>query len=378
VGSAPAAETEVAVIGAGVVGLACAAALARAGRPVVVLERREAVARETSSRNSGVVHAGLSYAPGSLKATLCARGRDLVWERCRAEGLPHRRTGKLVVAAAPEEAGALERLAANARANGVPGIEIVDGARAARLEPAVRGHAALLSPRSGVVDPLSLALSFAAEAEARGAAIALRTELIAIERAGQRHLLVARGGDGALARLACAAVVNAAGLGAERVAAAAGFEPAARGWRIRPCKGDWFALAPAAALRLARLVYPLPSPEGLLGIHASLDLGGRLRLGPDAEWVAEPRYDVDPAKADAFAAAASRLLPGVRADWLVPDGAGVRPRLSGPGEPARDFVIEEGSHDGRAGFVNLIGIESPGLTAAPAIAERVVELLAGL
>jgi D-amino-acid oxidase len=378
VARAPAAETDVAVIGAGVVGLACAAALAREGRSVVVVERREAVARETSSRNSGVVHAGLAYVPSSRKATLCTRGRELVWARCRVEGLPHRRTGKLVVAAGPAEAAALERLAANARANGVPGIELVDGARAARLEPAVRGHAALVSPASGVVDPLALSLSFAAEAEARGAAFALRTEVVAVERAGDRHVLVSLGPDGALARLTSAAVVNAAGLAADRIAAAAGFEPEARGWRIRPCKGDWFALAPAAPLRLARLVYPLPSPEGVLGIHATVDLGGRLRLGPDAEWVAEPRYDVDPAKAAAFAAAARRILPEVRADWLAPDGAGVRPRLSGPGEPARDFVIEEGSADGRPGFVNLIGIESPGLTAAPAIAERVVALLAGL
>jgi D-amino-acid oxidase len=240
----------------------------------------------------------------------------------------------------------------------------------------VRAVAALVSPRTGSVDAGSLARDLLAEAEAAGAAVVTGAEVLAFERDGDRHVVVARDADGAPARLACAGVVNAAGLAADRVAAAAGIDADARGWRIRPCKGDYFSVRPGAGLRLGRHVYPLPGPEGLLGVHATVDLGGRILLGPDAEWVGEPRFDVDPAKAEVFASAGRRFLPGLRAEWLVPELAGVRPRLTGPGEPPRDFVIAEASGEGLPGFVHLVGIESPGLTAALAIAERVVRLLA--
>jgi len=369
----PSPECEVAVIGAGVVGLACAAALAAAGRRVVVLERHGGIAREVSSRNSEVIHAGLYYPPGSWKARLCSRGRELVYERCRTHRVPHRATGKLVVAAEEAEVPALENLLANARANGVPGLEMVDGAGARDLEPAVRAVAALVSPRSGIVDAHALALSFLAEAESHGAALVLRAELVEAEPGAGRHRLVVRDADGGHTELECAAAVNAAGLAADRVAARAGVDVGARGWRLHYSKGDYFALAPGAPVRVGRLVYPLPTPGGPLGIHATVDLGGRVRFGPDATYVDEPRYDVDPAKAASFAEAVSHYLPGMRAEWLTPDYAGVRPRLTPPGAPPRDFAIEE-----VAGWVHLVGIESPGLTAAPAIAERVVELLAGV
>lgn len=367
-------ELDVAIVGAGAVGLAAAAALAGAGRSVAVLERGAGIARETTSRNSQVLHAGLYYPAGSWKARLCREGRERLYERCARLRVPHRRIGKLVVAVEEGERAGLERLCALGTENGAPGLEIVDGAAVRRLEPAVRAVAALVSPDTGIVDAHALCLSWLAEAEAHGAWLALRHEVVAIERRPGGYLVEAIDPDGGRAALACAAVVNAAGLDSDRVAGLAGIDVDARGWRLRPCKGDYFALAPGAPLRVSRLVYPMPAGAGL-GIHVTLDLGGRVRFGPDAEYVDRVRYDVDPAKAAHFAAAAGRYLPGLRAEWLSPDQAGVRPKLAGPGEAFRDFVVEEGSADGLPGLVNLIGIESPGLTAAPAIAARVLALL---
>ena len=369
-------ECEVVVVGAGIVGLASAAALARAGRSVVVLEREPEVARGITSRSSQVVHASLYDPEGSLKATLCARGRELLYERCERLRLPHRRLGKLVVAVEEAEREPLLRLFERGTRNGASGLELLDRAGVRRLEPAVHAVAAVLSPDSGIVDARGLALSYAAELEAHGGAVALGAELETLERSGGRHRLRVARRDGSTETLSCDAVVNAAGLGAERVARLAGIDTAARGLRLRPCKGDYFALAPRAPLRLSRLVYPVSDGPGL-GIHATLDLGGRIRFGPDAEYVDAPSYTVDPGKATIFAADVRPWLPGFDAAWLTPDQAGVRPKLAGPDDAFRDFVIAEESASGLPGLVNLVGIESPGLTAAPAIAERVVALLAG-
>jgi L-2-hydroxyglutarate oxidase LhgO len=370
-------ECDVVVVGAGAVGLAAAAALARAGRSVAVLERHDGIARETTSRNSEVVHAGLYYPAGSLKASLCVRGREILYARCERLRIPHRRLGKIVVAVEPGELAGLEKLRALGTENGAPGLEIVDGAALRALEPDVRARAALVSPATGIVDAHALCQSWAAEAESHGAILALRHDLVSIERGSMGWRVRARGPDGALEAYSCSALVNAAGLASDEVAGLAGIDVDVRGWRLHPCKGDYFALAPGAPLRLHRLVYPMPAGPGL-GIHATLDLGGRVRFGPDTAYVDRVRYDVDPAKAAEFAAAAARYLPALRAEWLAPDYAGVRPKLAGPGEPFRDFVVEEASALGCPGLVNLIGIESPGLTAAAAIAERVVELLPGL
>lgn len=357
-------DTDVAVVGAGAVGLACAAVLARRGRDVVVVERHEGPARETTGRNSGVIHAGLYYEPGSRMARASVRGRELLYARCLREGIPHRRTGKLVVATSEDEVRVLEALLARGRENGAGALELLDGAEARRLEPRVRCVAALLSPESGVVDAHALSASYAAEARAHGASFAYRTEVTGLEPAehgwsiatrGERHSIEAR------------AVVNAAGLACDRVAALAGLDLDALGWRLRYCKGDYFALRGA---RVERLVYPVPSQAGL-GVHLTIDLAGAVRAGPDAEYVDAPRYDVDPAKAAAFAEALSRYLSGVAADDLAPDYAGVRPKLYGPGEPKRDFVLEERPR----GLVHLIGVESPGLTASEALAEEVAALL---
>lgn len=362
------------VVGAGVVGLAAAASLARRGRSVLILERREAPCRETTSRSSEVIHAGIYYPSGSLKADLCVEGRELLYERCARLRIPHRAIGKLIVATDEAGVGRLEELRLRGEANGAPGLALLGAAEVARLEPQVAARAALHSPRTGIVDSHAFADSFLAEAESRGARLVTRAEVVEVEQSGGGYRVRVEGPGGERTAVQAAAVVNAAGLAADRVAARAGLDVERLGYRQHPCKGDYFALRPGAPLRFSRLVYPLQDAAGL-GIHVCLDLGGRVRLGPDAEYVSEVRYDVDPAKAEGFARSARRYLPELRADWLTPDQSGARPKLAGPGEGFRDFVVREESEQGRPGLVSLLGIESPGLTAAAAIGERVAALL---
>ncbi len=372
---------DVVVIGAGAVGLACAASLARAGHSVLIVERHGGIARETTSRNSEVVHAGIYYPAGSLKAVLCCEGRELLYERCEARRIPHRRIGKLIVATSAAEEAMLDELQARAETNGVPDLERIDAATARALEPRVSCDGALHSRATGIVDGHALSLSYQAEAEEHGATLLLRAEVSelhcedAATRSARWRVVVSSAAG--VEAIHCAAVVNAAGLAADRIAELAGLDVAACGYRLHPCKGDYLTLAPGAPLRLDRLVYPVPSGAGL-GIHATLDLAGRIRFGPDAEYVDAPEYGVDPMKAEVFASAIQRYLPDVRSDWLLPDYAGVRPKLAGPGESFRDFVVHEESGAGLPGLVNCIGIESPGLTAAGAIAERVRDLLTSL
>jgi L-2-hydroxyglutarate oxidase LhgO len=370
-------DTDVVVIGAGIIGLAVAAELSRSGCRTIVVERHDGIARETTSRNSEVVHAGIYYPPGTLKAELCRSGRTELYARCAARAIPFRKLGKLIVASTDGEVPALEKIHTRAAENGVA-LEWLDGSDVRRLEPQVAAVRGLLSRETGIVDAHAYAMSFLAEAEGEGALLALKTEVIALERAASGWTVVAEsaGTDGVRDshRLSCRAVVNAAGLGGERVAALAGIDVDAAGYRVHFCKGDYFALAPGAPVSVARLVYPVPDGAGL-GIHATLDLGGRIRFGPDAEFVDRVDYAVDAAKADRFAAAVGRYLPGLEAASLSPDYAGIRPKLVGPGGGFADFVVSEESQRGLPGLVNCLGIESPGLTAATAIARRVSSLI---
>jgi L-2-hydroxyglutarate oxidase LhgO len=369
------ADVDVVVVGAGVIGLACAARLARAGRSVMIIERHAAAGEETSTRNSGVIHAGLYYPKGSLKALTCVEGRARLYARCEREQLPYLRCGKLLVACDDAERSELELLCARGLQNGAGTLRILDADELRRLEPRVRARAALLSPETGIVDPHALVMSYLREARAHGAELCLRTSVESIEkvRAGLRVGTCAS--DGERAELIATFVINAAGLSADRVAALAGLDVDALGYRQHPCKGDYFALASALRGIVQHLIYPVPAQAGL-GIHVTLDLHGGLRAGPDTEYVTRPSYDVAAEKAPAFAAAVQRYLPELRASDLRSDYAGVRPKLQGPGQAPRDFVIEEATAHGVPGLVNLLGMESPGLTASEAVAEYVAALLA--
>jgi len=369
-------EVDVVVIGAGVIGLAAAAELARRGRSVVILERDAGIARGITSRNSEVVHAGLYYPADSLKAQLCVSGRVLLEAWCRDRGVGMKRTGKLIVAARDDEFPVLEDLLARGEANGVTGLALLDAPEVAAREPLVVARAALWSAETGIVDGHGLCLSLQADAEAHGAVLLLHHEVLALGRVGEDWVVEVRVADEpTLQRVRCGSVVNAAGLASESIARLAGVDVDAAGYRLHFCKGDYFSLAPGAPVTLRHLVYPVPDPAGL-GVHATLDLAGRIRFGPDAEFVPSPDFRVDDRKAARFAEVVRRYLPRVEDEWLQADYAGVRPRLAGPGEGFRDFVVSEESSLGLPGLVDCIGIESPGLTAALAIGKRVASLLA--
>jgi len=366
-------DIEVAVIGAGAIGLACAAALAANGRSVVVLERNRRAGEETSSRNSGVIHAGLYYPTGSLKATLCVEGRRLLYQRCARDGVPHLRCAKILVATDDDERRKLEGIHAQGLANRAGELRLLDGPEVTRLEPQVRAVAGLLSPETGIVDVHALIDSYRREAEAHGAVVATGNTVTALEpRAGGWRVRARTSSDEG--ELLARWVVNAAGLDASRVAALAGLDVTALGYQQRLCKGDYFRIAPRHAGLASRLIYPAPVHAGL-GIHITFDLGGKLLAGPDTEYIDRIRYDVDPGKAGRFGAALRRYLPGIRDEDLEPDYAGIRPKLQGPGEPFRDFVIEEAGPHGTPGLVNLLGIESPGITASEAIARHVAAII---
>jgi len=364
---------DVVVIGAGVIGLAAAAALSRAGRSVLLLERESGIARGITSRNSEVIHAGLYYPTGSLKAELCVHGRERLYAWCADKRVEARRIGKLIVATNAREESVLDDLFARGRDNGVEGLERIDEREIARLEPAVVAKHALYSRETGIVDGQGFCLSLLAAAESNGAVLSVGRSVVSLDPRpfGWQMEVVASGEP--TERIDAGLVVDAAGLDADRIAELAGLDVDRLGWRQHPCKGDYFSLAPGAHIPLERLIYPVPQQAGL-GIHATLDLSGRIRFGPDAEYVGEIAFDVDPAKAHDFSIAVRRYLPGITESNLIPDYAGIRPKLAGPGEGFRDFVIEETSAHGASGFIALIGIESPGLTAALAIAESVAEL----
>ena len=360
-------RVDCAVVGAGVIGLALARALARRGLEVVVLEAQDRPGTGISSRNSEVIHAGLYYPAGSLKARLCVAGRRALYEYCRARGVAHRRCGKLVVATAEGELEALAQVRARAEANGVEGLEWLDGAQARRLEPALRCVAALHSPETGIVDAHGLMRALRADAEEAGAAVALRSPVVG-GRATPAGVELRVGGAEPGAFLA-GRVFNAAGLGAAAVARAIeGLRPGAVP-AVRLAKGSYFSLSGPAPF--SRLVYPVPAHGGL-GVHLTLDLAGQARFGPDVEWVEAEDYRVDPARGDAFSAEVRRYWPGLADGALQPAYAGVRPKLHGPGEPAPDFLVQREDAHGVPGLVNLLGIESPGLTACLALAEAAI------
>ncbi|MFA7504798.1 MAG: NAD(P)/FAD-dependent oxidoreductase [Burkholderiaceae bacterium] len=363
------------VIGAGVVGLAVAAELAARGRAPLVLEAEAAFGTGVSSRNSEVIHAGIYYPAGSLKARLCVEGRERLYRYCEANGIGYRRCGKLIVATSPAEHEQLAAIGRAAAANGVDDLRWLDAGEARALEPALACSAALLSPSTGIVDSHGLMLSLLARLEAGGGQLATGCRVLAIEAHSDGiELEVASGADSM--RLRAARTINCAGLAAPHLAA--GVIGARPGTTPTPhfAKGSYFSLTGVRA-PFSRLVYPVPVPEAAgLGVHLTLDLAGAARFGPDVEWVDELDYRVDPQRADGFYREIRRYWPALPEGALAPDYAGIRPKLHGPGEPPADFLVHGPEHHGVPGLVNLLGIESPGLTSSLALASLVADRLA--
>jgi L-2-hydroxyglutarate oxidase LhgO len=359
------------VIGAGVVGLAVARALAVAGREVLVIEAAGAIGTATSSRNSEVVHAGIYYPPGSLKAKLCVEGRRALYRFCENNNVPHKRLGKLIVATGEAQGEKLAAIDAGARACGVDDLRPLSASEARTLEPHLACAAALFSPSTGIVDSHAYMLALQGEAEAHGAQIAFQTRATGGAVRDGGIVIETEDASGAKLALRARTLVNAAGHGAQTFARALEGFPSDQ---IPPqffARGCYFSLSGESPF--SRLVYPVPA-DGGLGVHLTLDMGGGARFGPDVEWVGGVDYTVDPRRADAFYAEIRRYWPDLRDDVLLPSYAGVRPKLSGPGAPAADFRIDGPRTHGAPGLVNLFGIESPGLTASLAIADLVRDL----
>ena len=357
------------VIGAGVVGLAVARALALRGREVVVLEAASAIGTGTSSRNSEVIHAGIYYPQGSLKASLCVQGRELLYQYCAARNVGHSRCGKLIVATSDAQVAQLQGVIDKAAANGVQDLTLLTRVQARALEPQLQCVAAVHSPSTGIVDSHALMLALQGDLENAGGVVVLNTPLTQAECTNAAIILVAKDGT----EMEAKTVVNAAGLQAQALARrfaglAAHFVPPSY-----YAKGNYFTLAGRSPFE--RLIYPLPEAAGL-GVHLTMDLGGQARFGPDVQWVSAPEdLVVDPARGDAFYAEVRKYWPALKDGALTPGYAGIRPKLQAPGEPARDFLIQGPAGHGVAGLVNLFGIESPGLTSALAIGEYVCRLL---
>jgi L-2-hydroxyglutarate oxidase LhgO len=361
---------QVLVVGAGVVGLAIGREAAIRGHDVIIAEAADAIGTGTSSRNSEVIHGGLYYPTGSRRALAATRGRRMLYGYCASHGIPHRKCGKLVVATRPPEIPKIEAILAQGLANGVEGLALIDGDAARAMEPALTCVAALHSPQTGIIDSHRLMLALRGDLEDHGGTIALRTP---IERLTPRTAgwEVRFGGDDP-GTVLVDAVVNSAGHGAQALARMTdGYDPE-RVPRLVLAKGNYFAFTGQPVF--SRLIYPAPV-EGGLGIHVTLDLAGRMRFGPDVEWIETPHYDVDPKRAATFYAGIRRYWPELPDGTLVPDYCGIRPKLTGPGEPAADFMLDGPAEHGLARLVHLYGIESPGLTSAMALAQDVVAAL---
>ncbi|MGB5092382.1 MAG: NAD(P)/FAD-dependent oxidoreductase [Parvibaculum sp.] len=362
------------IIGAGVIGLALAREMARAGHEVIVLERHSAIGTEISARNSEVIHAGLYYPQDSLKAALCVRGRALLYDYLETRHLPHKRCGKFIVATSETERDELAAIAIKARANGVTDVTELSAAQATAAEPALACVAALHSPSTGIIDAHAFMLSLQGAIEDHGGTIALNAPVTHVEVMKDGFAVHVGGAEPT--RLTCRHLINAAGLWAPALAAGIDGLDKAHVPQAHFAKGNYFTLAGRAPF--SRLIYPVPEGAGL-GVHLTLDLGGQARFGPDVEWVpvenATPDYRVDPRRGDVFYAAIRRYWPALKDNALTPAYSGIRPKLQGPDQASGDFIIAGPATHGVPGLVNLFGIESPGLTSSLAIAQAVRDAL---
>jgi L-2-hydroxyglutarate oxidase LhgO len=361
---------DILVVGAGVVGLAVARALALRGHSVIVAEATGGIGNGVSSRNSEVIHAGMYYPAGSERARHCVAGRRLLYAFCGSHGVPHRKCGKLIAAMTDLERAKIEGIYEQGILNGVEGLSLIGGNAARALEPNLACVAAILSEETGIIDSHALMLALQGDLEDAGGVIAFNSPIERIARSGAGW--EAHYGGPEAGTLPVDAVVNSAGLGAQALARGIEGYPCARVPKLVYAKGNYFGCTVRPAF--TRLIYPAPV-EGGLGTHLTLDLAGRMRFGPDVEWITEEHYEVDPARAESFYASIRRYWPGLPDGALVPDYSGIRPKLTGPGEPPADFVVEGPAEHGLAGLVQLFGIESPGLTSSLSIAEEVADRL---
>ncbi len=362
-------EVDCVVVGAGVVGLAVARALAMAGREVIILEAAEGIGTETSSRNSEVIHAGIYYPANSLMARFCVAGRRQLYTYCAEKGVPHRNCGKLIVATSPREDAMLAGIKQRAEINGVEGMRVLTTAEAIALEPNLACTSALFSPATGIIDSHTYMVALQGDAENAGAVPVFFSPMLAARVTG-RQLEIDVGGDDPMT-LRCRLLVNSAGLHAPGLATRIGGMPQDRVPTAYYAKGNYFTLSGRSPF--SRLIYPVPVPGGL-GVHLTVDLGGQARFGPDVEWIDGIDYTVDPTRSDSFYAAVRTYWPGLQDGALQPGYAGIRPKTVPKGASGQDFVVQGPQTHGVAGLINLFGIESPGLTASLAIADHVLEV----
>ncbi|HVZ06917.1 NAD(P)/FAD-dependent oxidoreductase [Rhodopila sp.] len=362
-------EVDCVVVGAGVVGLAVARALALAGREVIVLEAAEGIGTETSSRNSEVIHAGIYYPANSLMARFCVAGRRALYAYCAEKGVPHRNCGKLIVATSAQEDAMLAGIKARAEANGVEGMRVLTADEAVAMEPNLRCTSALLSPTTGIIDSHGYMVALQGDAENAGTVLVFLSPVLR-GRVADRRIEIDVGGDDPMT-LRTRLLVNAAGLHAPALASRITGMPKDRVPGTYYAKGNYFTLSGRSPF--SRLIYPVPVPGGL-GVHLTIDLGGQARFGPDVEWVDSIDYAVDPHRSDSFYDAVRKYWPGLKDGALQPGYAGIRPKIVPKGAPGQDFVVQGPQTHGVAGLINLFGIESPGLTASLAIADHVLEV----
>lgn len=371
-------ECDVLIIGAGVVGLAVASEVTMARNNVLVVERNSSFGQETSSRNSEVIHAGMYYPKGSLKAILCVEGRNLLYNICEKNNIAYRKIGKVIVATEKEEFESLEGILSQGKENGLDSLQIVSRQRLKEIEPYVEGLAAIYSPQTGIIDSHRLMQYFLFQVENNNGIVAYNSEVIGIEKINSGYKVSVKNNNETVI-LKAAVVVNAAGLDSDYVAQLIGMDTQRLSYKLYYCKGQYFRVNFAKSQFINGLVYPVPKPRsGGLGIHATVDLAGGIRLGPDDNYLPgrEKDYSVDNLRKASFYASAKRFLPFLKEDDLASDSAGIRPKLQGPDDGFRDFIIQDETDNNLQGFINLIGIESPGLTASPAIAryvKRIVE-----
>ncbi len=363
------AEIDVAIIGAGVIGLAIAREIAQGEKGVFVFEKNHTFGLETSSRNSEVIHAGIYYPEDSLKAKFCVEGKSLLYKLCDKHNIPFKKSGKIVVAADEDEISWLDVLYEQGRKNGVDDLARLSRTELKKLEPNIKGKAGLLSPSSGILDCHTLLKLLYNQAREKGAEFVFGTEVVGIERAGTNYKVQIKDRDGISVFIARVAI-NCAGLNSDRIAQLVGIDIAEAGYKLHYCKGEYFSLNSKYRNLVSRLIYPTPEQAGH-GIHWKQGLDHRVLLGPSAYYVRGIDYAVDDKHKQYFYESAKRFLPFVELEDLSPESSGIRPKLQGPGEGFRDFVITHEYDAGFPGLINLIGIESPGLTAAPAIARYV-------